>query len=77
MFLAACDVAFTVSGSGVTCGGTLSQVDTSSFLPVFDLSTLDPSVIASAFAGGFGIAMMAYVTGKGFSLLLSFIRSIR
>ena len=78
MILAACDVAFTTSGGGVvSCPGTLSMLDTSTLLTQFDLSQLDPAVIASAFGAGFVLMATAVVVGKAVSTLLNFIKGGR
>ena len=54
-FLAACSVAWTADATtgALQCSGTLSQVDASTLLTAFNLSQLDPTVIAQAFGAGF------------------------
>lgn len=70
MYLAACDVAFTVSNQTVLCPGDLSLIDVSTLFTTFDVSLLNPSVLMGAFGAGFVIVGTIHVAGFALGIVL-------
>lgn len=74
MFVALCDVAWTVDGAGaLVCTGTLSIAD---YPTAFDMSTLDPIILTEAFASGVALIVTAAVIGVAINTILKLIRSL-
>lgn len=58
----------------IRCFGQFTQFDTSTVLTVFDLSQLDPAILASAFGAGVIIVATAEATGIAVATLINFIK---
>jgi hypothetical protein len=74
MYLAICDSAWTVTNGVPSCAGELSLLDTSNLFTQFDLTQLDPAILAAAFGAGFGIVATISVVSIAAASLLSFIK---
>lgn len=74
MFVALCDVAWTVDGAGaLICSGTLSIAD---YPAAFDISTLDPIILTEAFSSGVFLMVMSAAISVAINTILKLIRSL-
>lgn len=62
------------SGSSLYCNGELSIIPVDQLITRFELSQLDPEILASMFAGGFALVGSFYVLGITTRTILNAIR---
>jgi len=62
------------TGNPPACGGTVTNIDALEVLTEFDLSQLEPDVIAAAFGSGFSVVAIAAVTGIAIAAILNLIK---
>jgi len=76
-FVAVCSEPMTLDlNNNPVCSGTLSIIDTSTIMTTFDLSQLDPQIIALAFSAGFTLLGTAHVIGMSTAALGKFVKTI-
>ncbi len=74
MYTALCDVAWTTDTAGaLVCTGTLSIAE---YPAAFDVSTLDPATLTSAFASGVFLMVMSAAISVAINSILKLIRSL-
>ena len=71
--LAVCDNWIETASGNLQCVGTIQYVPYST-LSTFDISQLDPTILASAFGAGFLLLTIFWGAGKGAAEVLRLIR---
>ncbi|MES9872658.1 MAG: hypothetical protein ABW146_06090 [Candidatus Sedimenticola sp. 6PFRAG7] len=74
-YIAACNIPLEQRGWKIRCpDNSLSAIDVDTLLTTFDLSQLQPEIIAAAFGAGVTIVAVAEVTGIAVAAILNFIK---
>ena len=78
-YLVACDIPFTVSGGGggggsLSCDGVASIIDTSTLIPIFQISDIDMIVAGQLFAGSFIVVGMFHLAAFALRFVLDSVR---